>query len=400
MKKTQKHSWIAWILALFVGWRVVLGVVGASADLFLPYAPSFPYYEWQLPKYGFPRWIYSWGNFDGVHYLLITEMGYSQIGLVQAFFPVFPLLVQALAEIGVPALMSGLFISNVAAIVMCLVWYGLVSEVYDQKTAFWSLLIILLFPTAFFFGALYSESLFLALVLGSFWAAHRRNWWLAAGLAMVASATRVVGVFLVPALMIELWLQENKKLPTLLQPRAVADSVIQLIKKRGVTLLVISTGILGLLAYMTYLGSKFKDPLYFLHVQSEFGGGREERIIIYPQVVWRYIKILVTYRPVGLKYLAYVQEMVAGVVGLVLLLVSFKGVRWSWLIFSLGAFLVPTMTGTFSSMPRYVLVCFPLFIFLAQSLQNRPRWLFLYLLGSAVLLLINTVLFIQGYWVA
>ena len=75
-------------------------------------------------------------------------------------------------------------------------------------------------------------------------------------------------------------------------------------------------------------------------------------------------------------------------------------IRWSYILFAGIAILLPTLTGTFSSMPRYILVAFPLYIGLALVTKSRPelRWTILSI--SGLLLVMNTLLFSQGYWVA
>jgi hypothetical protein len=157
---------------------------------------------------------------------------------------------------------------------------------------------------------------------------------------------------------------------------------------------------------MIFLWLQFEDPLYFFHVQSEFGAGRQESIILLPQVIYRYLKILVTVRPINWKYYSYVQDFVISLFGLVALFGWWLQRRQpkykaSYLWYAVPAFLLPTLTGTFSSMPRYVLVVFPIFIWLAEKLKTaKPICRFLYFGISFCLLVINTVLFIQGYWVA
>src|SRR5205807_8975530 len=61
-------------------------------------------------------------------------------------------------------------------------------------------------PMAFFFGAVYSEALFMALSVGLFWSA-RQGRWLQAGLfGALAGATRSTGLMLaVPALLLYLY---------------------------------------------------------------------------------------------------------------------------------------------------------------------------------------------------
>ena len=66
---------------------------------------------------------------------------------------------------------------------------------------------LLIFPTAYFLHVGYTESLFLALVLGCFLAVRRDHWWLAGALGGLAALTRINGLVLVPALAAEAWLE-------------------------------------------------------------------------------------------------------------------------------------------------------------------------------------------------
>jgi hypothetical protein len=372
------------LTGIFILWRTLLFVLGAVADTFLKYQPSFPYFDSLLPSFGASRWLYSWANFDGVHYLTIAEKGYKGTGLIQAFFPLFPYVLlhggKLLLGNFFNSLLIGLVLSNVFAFAMIVIWFIFIKKIMDEKRAWIATVVLLLFPTSFFFGALYTESLFMLLVLGSFLAAKQKKWAVVGVLVALASATRLVGIFLVPALLLELW-QQKKQFEVK-------------------NIFYVCCGALGLLSYMAYLLVVFGDPLFFFHVQAEFGAGRQQSIILYPQVVWRSLKILLTNDPHTPKYLSYIQEFGAGVLGFLTLLGSYFSTRLSYVVFALGAFLLPTLTGTFSSMPRYVLVCFPIFLVITELIHKKPKIGLLLLVLSTLLLIINTVLFIQGYWVA
>ena len=392
------------ILAVFLVWRIGLCVISATADSFLVYQPSFPYADGILDTYELPRRIYSWGNFDGVHYITIIEKGYLSTGLIQAFFPLYPLLTNILNFFVNNALVAGLLVSNSAFVAFLFVWYSYISQELSKKIAQLSTALILIFPTSFYFGSLYTESLFMLLVITSFWATRKKKYWLVALTIFLASATRVTGILLLPAVLLEIiW----PKLQLTTQPVSIQKLKQELVagfatvSKYVVPIATVSLGSLGLLAYMAYLYKYFSDPLYFFHVQSEFGGGvRQENLISYPQVVYRYIRILFTTNPVDLKYFSYVQDFVVSIVGLLVLLYSATKTRLSYVVFSLLAFIVPTLTGTFSSMPRYILVCFPLFIVLALWAEQSKVFKYSWFIISGILLVLNTVLFIQGYWVA
>jgi len=187
-------------------------------------------------------------------------------------------------------------------------------------------------------------------------------------LGAFASATRLVGVFLGFA-----QLKHKSFLPTLLIPS-------------------------GLLVYMFYLQQKFHNPFYFLTAQSIFGQGRSNtEIVLLPQVFWRYAKILTTTH--GLAFTNAAFELISTLLGFTLLFIAFKKkLKAEWLIFSFLAILTPTLTGTLTSMPRYILIAFPIYIVLAQIKSNLAKLLVVSVF--TLLLAVVTVFFTQGYWVA
>lgn len=392
------------LLGIFALWRTALFLIGAIGSRFLPYQPSFPYADIVLAPSQLPLWLYSWANFDGVHYITIAEKGYFGTGLIQAFFPFFPALLlrplYLLSSGQVNIILAGLIITNVAALAAVIVWFIFLKSVINTRSAWWGVLLLLCFPTSLFFGAYYTESLFFLAVIAAFVFAKQQRWLFVAVATIVATSTRVVGVFLIPALAVEVWLQwrSTQTSSTLRLPLSTQFSVW--IKDSWKKLVCISLGSLGILGYMLYLGITFGDPIYFLHVQNEFGAGRSEGLVLYPQVLWRSIKILLTLEPTTLRYYTSVLEFLAGSLGLIGLILSAFKVRLSYVIFAVGAFLMPTITGTFSSMPRYILICFPLYMYLALLLEHRPRARAFVLIGCTLLLIINTIIFIQGYWLS
>lgn len=389
LKRSRSLPLLWSIIGTVLVWRIGLFAIGWWADAQLPYNPSFPYATELLVQPTLPSWLSKWASFDGVHYLTIMQRGYVGTGLIQAFFPVFPLTVSILAGSSsvVNLITTGLLFNVVVVIYLAWICYCLLRLDVTDESARWGVMAALLFPTSFFLVALYSETLYLALSLTALYWIRKHQWWWAAGLIAVASATRITGIFLVLALLAE-WAS------------SLSWHAAQLKQQLPKILLVSGVASLGLLSYMAYLWWQFHDPLYFLHVQAEFGAGRSETIITYPQVVWRYLKMLMTVRPFDWKYYAIVGEFLAGVLPLLALFRWGRGLRLSYLVYGLACFLLPTLTGTFSSMPRYLLVVWPVFLGLAVwSKAHRPSFI-LYLIFSSLLLIINTVLFIQGIWIA
>lgn len=391
------------ITALFLFWILSILVSATLAPYFLPYSPSFPYADFFLTNSGLPYWLYSFANFDGVHYLTIVTSGYESAGLIQAFFPVYPGLVYILSQFLLPPILAGLLISLVATIMLVSVFYKLLRIDFSEKQTFGVLSFFLLFPTSFYLLGMYTESVFLLFVVLSFYFVRKKRYVLMAIFAALATATRITGVALIPALLLELYLQYRKTDTLVALFHTVSNKGVQVTRfvaqfKKAIVLAAL--GLVGLVSYMSYLGSTFNDPLLFLHVQEEFGAQRSESLILLPQTLWRGLKILIFARPFDLKYYAYAQEFMLSVASLGVLLYGLKTVRSSYLLYGLLAFLLPTFTGTLSSMPRYILLCFPLFIILNTVLASHTRLRYTVLILSGILLVLNTVLFIQGYWIA
>ena len=76
-------------------------------------------------------------------------------------------------------------------------------EGWSAHTARTTILLIAIFPTAFFFLAPYSESPFLLLSVSAFWFARRDRWALAGLMGALAALTRSIGVLLVLGLAVE-----------------------------------------------------------------------------------------------------------------------------------------------------------------------------------------------------
>ncbi len=391
MPKNSKH--IDWKLLLKITglvsvWRLVLFLIGAVAPFVFPFKPSYPYYEGLLKHFG-PDWLVEWAGFDGVHYITIIQNGYFGTGLIQAFFPVYPLLVYLFNWISNP-IVIGILLSHFFFIGALYLWVLLLKKQNIKLSWIEMILPFLLFPSAFFFGAVYTESLFLFLVFLCLFLLKQKKLFYATIIAALASATRVVGIMLVPMMMVGVyvdWKQQKFR------------NALSVIKNLGIS----AIGSIGLLTYMAYLWIVFHDPLYFLHVQNEFGGGRQEQFILLPQVLYRYVKIFIAMPGWSWSYYAYAQELAITllVVG-VLSWITYKHWRsqLAELIFAWGIVLLPPLTGTLQSMPRYVLVAFPVFVAWVGLRKTHAPVYWALCAFSAVFLILNILLFIQGMWIA
>ena len=201
-------------------------------------------------------------RWDAVWYQGIADSGYGTDQHRSAFFPLYPLLARAAGELGggsAGALLLGSYLVALAAFLAALVLlYRLVSLELGRPLAQPTLLLLAFFPGALFFGAPYSESIFLLASVGAFFAARTGHWtW--AGIALFAAATtRSAGVLLVvPLAVMYLW-----------GPRADRPAPGRHPLRPEAAWLLLAP--LGLAAYALFLELAHGDGLAFLDVQDSW----------------------------------------------------------------------------------------------------------------------------------
>ncbi|MFN8612062.1 MAG: hypothetical protein U0931_31245 [Vulcanimicrobiota bacterium] len=180
--------WLVTRLVLFL----VAGLAASTAPHFPGYSPS-----------DLGPWVDAWNHGDVRCYLEIASAGY-QPGFYSncGWFPGFPVLVR-LFPVSSSSLLNALLLDNLlllGAMVACWAWLRLD---LDEPRSWRALLLLMAFPSAYFLTAPLSESTFLLYSAGAFWAARRGHWALAGCLGAGASLTRLIGLALWPALMLE-----------------------------------------------------------------------------------------------------------------------------------------------------------------------------------------------------
>jgi len=374
------------ILLLFLFWRIVLVLVMLVAVNFIPLGYKDRFLGGGPRNYSISPEIFSWANFDGEHYLSIAIVGYR--GLEQAFFPVYPMLISFFAKpFSIDSLSTiisstivGLLISNIAMLFSLYFLWKLLRIDFSSKAVWLTIILLLVFPTSFYLGSLYNESLYLLLSLISFYFARTGKWFWAGIFGAISSATRIFGILLLPVFLIEAYQQRAK-----------------FSKFFWVFLIPLGLGL-----YMLYQYILVGDPLAFYRLQKIVGEQHQSGLTLLPQVYFRYLKMLTTVDITNPIYQTIVLEFFVGILFFILPLIGyFKKVRVAYLLYALLGFLSPTIQGSFSSVPRYILAFFPSFLVMALFLDKFPRLLkILIISASFILLTFETILFIRGYWIA
>jgi hypothetical protein len=339
-------------------------------------------------------------RWDSVWYLRIADSGYGDSASRAAFFPLYPLAVWAVA---VPfagseaALLVAAFLVSLAAFVGALVLlHRLVELELGRRLAHPTLLLLAVFPAAVYFGAPYSESLFLLLAVGAFYAARTGRWTWAGACAGLASATRSAGLLLLIPLAVIWWDS---------RPRRPRDAAWLLLAPAGIA------------AYAAWLGLVEGDALRFLDVQEAWS-----RELTVPLAgAWDGFVAAVD----GVRQLAsgsrtpvYFEEAAGdpfriGAIN-VMLFATLVFAVWACVGVArrlpraygawVGASLVlpltfPVTPQPLMSLPRFVSVLFPIFMWLAVVCDER-RSTDLVVAASAVGLGIFTAQYASWHWIA
>ena len=162
-------------------------------------------------------------RWDAVWYLTIAHDGYGTASNhpQAAFYPLYPLLMRVLGWLVGSPLLAGILVSLACFMGALVLLHRLTALELGERDARGAVLLVAFFPTALFFSAVYSESLFLLVSVGAFLAARRGRWALAGLLGGLAALTRNSGVLLlVPLLVLFLYGPRADRIATTPLPAA------------------------------------------------------------------------------------------------------------------------------------------------------------------------------------
>ena len=365
----------AWILAV-LAWSY------AARDLL----PVPPRHLWppELEKRAPPL-----ARYDSGWYLAIAEVGYGGAPArgepsAHAFFPLYPMLLRgARAILPIEGFAAGQLLSLLFFFGAGLLFAAEGRERLGEKEGLDALIFLLLYPTAFFFAAAYSESLFVLLALLAFRSARRGRWPAAAIFAFLAGTSRLPALALAAPLAIETYRAGRTRLP-----------------RRGAILrgaLVGAAPVAGALLWVFGAGWLAGEPGLYFRIQEAWNRGASPLA-----GVRRFFEGLPARIARGDAHehpgflLDYAHLALFAAIGLWQARRRlFADAAWT-----AGALMIPVATGIAASLPRYVLVVYPAFFALAEIFRGRPRLRLAWWIASALLLLAGEAAFVHWRWVA
>ncbi len=337
------------IVALVAAVRVILEGIGLASL--------------RAHGHGWGRALEMWSAWDAPHYLRLAEVGYrphtvpsGDDPLFIVFFPFFPLAVRIASVVFRNLILSGLVVSFLASIGSGWFLYKLVRIDAPHDEAWRAVLLLFAFPTAYFLAAPYTEALFLFAVLACMYAARTDRWARSGFAGALATGTRVAGIALIPALVVEAR-GRIRRMPW------------------------IALTALGLLVYLAINQIVHGDPLWFLRVQREHW--YQHAVPPWEPIVDS-VRALFTKSPHGDTRFIHTGRLIGFVFGVVVLVPATRRLRAADAVYAWSGFVLVLSASWLLSLPRYLIALYPIFTFGARQSRRRTVLLPLLAIGTAV----------------
>jgi hypothetical protein len=356
-------------VAAFLVSRLIVLLSGIGGALLLPRCGNWTLFD----PTGLSTGLGAVGNvlgavavrWDSIHYLTIAAHGYAR-ARDTVFVPLYPRLIRALSYLTGTTALAGAVISAIAFAGALVLLHRLARLELGARTADAAVLLLAFAPLSFFFSAVYTESLFLVLSVGAFYAARRGRWRLAVALGALSTVTRVTGILLVLPLAI-MRLKEkgrpDRGLAWLVSLPAALGGYLAFVVGRGFGLLApflqqttaqhehkltgpLDTVLEAVRSAAFGLQSLGSTPIYARSIGGPFSSGAESILLL----------------------------VVLGVAGLALV-AAFRRLPLAYGVYATAVLLVcissPVAGQPLKSLDRYTLTIFPLWIAAAGWLSER-----------------------------
>ena len=348
------------IVILALCFRLVGASVGFIANVTIPDYQDQGFTVMKEPN---PFWD-RFARWDSGWYYGIASTGYKYVeGRPSnlAFFPVYPKLMGALGRVMGGAqqdfYFAGILISWLAFAAAMPLLYRLARLDLPHEQATRVTLYAAVFPSAYFFGVVYSEAVFLLTLVSAALALRSKRWILAAVAAAIMTATRVNGVMFLPALALIGW-------------DAASNG-----RERRWALAAAISGVAGIAAYSWVVYRVSGNPFEWYHSITRWGyhpGGNPLAglMAIARQLLTRPIEFIATERMAPYDTL----NAMAAAGALVVVPFIYQRFGRGYAAIVVLGLLLPLSSGQFEGLGRYCSVLFPLPILLG-SMRGETRHL-------------------------
>lgn len=324
-----------------------------------------------------------WNVWDAPHYISIASSGYQTLGDESnfiVFLPLFPLLIFISKTIFLTSfLVGGYIVSFFASILLAVMLYKLTLLDFSKETAILTVLLIFIFPTSFFLHIPYTESLFIFLVVSSFYFLRQKQYLISFLFVSLAGFTRLAGLALIPVILLEILFFDKENFIKKNIYRKFAFLLCGLVFSLSGFIVYL---LLNHFLYGNFLQFTMAEKQNWYTTFSPFGQGL---ISAFQSFFWR----------TGLeKIMLSFGQIVAFIMGLMISVYVVVRIRFSYGLYMLIILWFSYSMSFWLSMPRYILSLFPMFIALALFSKNS-LFRFAWISTSIILLIFFALTFIQ-----
>jgi hypothetical protein len=355
-------------------WLVVGWVLATKALLLIFGVRSFHIIEdKRVPAH--LGWLEIWNRWDALHFQRIVEAGYLASDKLKAwFYPLYPWCVRWISYLTGNSLVAAFVVSGIALLFAAVLLRRLIALDFSEDVARRAVWFFLIFPTAYYLHIGFTESLFLAFVLGSIFAARRERWWVAGVLGALSWMTRANGLVLLPTLAMEAghqWFVQKRW------------------RRQWLWIGIVPAG------FAVYLLLNWRvsgDPFAFLKMRKE---------LFHMSFSWPWNGIADAFRNLHRNpnqgEIVGGEELFATLLTLVCAVMSWFKLRPSYAVWITGNWILLVSVTFIESMPRYAITMFPIFIFFGMLGKSR-FWFGVITLWSILMMAVFSSLFIRGWW--
>lgn len=376
-----------WTWTADVGSPIVIWLIGLGTTYFVA---LFTWAFLVAPGATHATFLQALNRFDTPAYVTIARHGYKPGDRLVAFYPLYPMLMRGLSLFAFRDLSAGhLLVCGLAisagAFLLAIIALDRICGMYLDGRARQLCLVLWAFcPTAVFLSVGYSEALFMALVLGGFWRACKRDWLGAGALLGLACVTRPYGVVAYVAFLAD-YASQCRKPVGVPNPGPPRWALI------GLALPALAIG-----AHLAYQGIALHDALASVHAEQ-----REwHQYLLAPWNFPRYVAQIITFAVAMPGYdlvtaFSYLYLMASLVVSA--LVFTSPRMPFGFKVYTALIILSIVCRSSAMSIARFLMAAFPLFLALADWCARGSRtraflavWIF------AVLNVLGTILFVSG----
>ncbi len=311
-------------------------------------------------------------TWDAQNYLHLADVWYVAGEKSIAFFPLLPALLRGAWMIGGQSFWIAQSVATFLSLGAIVSFYGMIRTLSDRHVAFWSTLLLITFPTAFFLHLIYTESIFIllfSLLVISLW--RQWPWWTALLLTSGLVLSRPHGVVAVFGILIALvWAGYRQQ--------TLTWSIRSILPLCRLALPSVAGSLLGVGLYFLNIYLATGNFWAGFAIQKKFGSSFDWYYVWHP-LRWVHDAFVVdgTFFSINHSTISRLMFFFT-VIGLIALWRS-KSFRIFFPL-TLGLFLLSALPGTLASYARYALsfvMIFPALIelFLPKETGAHHKWI-------------------------